>query len=75
MEYLLEVRWEDPVAEAVARILSSAPEGVEQTTCHVPHGQGRAFGVYRSDSFEVLEGLARAMSNLGARVQVTSIAA
>ncbi len=75
MEYLLEVRWDDPIAEAVARILSSVPGGVEQTTCHVPHGQGRAFGVYRSNNFEVLEGLVRAMSNLGARVQITSIAA
>ena len=75
MEYLLEIRWDDPIADAIARILSSVPEGVEQTTSYIPQGQGRAFGVYRSDSFEVLESLARAMSNLGARVQVTSIAA
>lgn len=74
MEYLLEIHWSDPIADAVARILYSAPEGVELTTGHVPRGRGRAFVVYKSDSFEVLEGLARAMSKLGAQVRVTSVA-
>jgi len=74
MEYLLEVHWVDPVADAVARLLSSLPEGVELTTGQAPQGRGRAFGVYRSDSFDVLEGLARAVSSLGAQVQITSIA-
>lgn len=74
MESLIEVRWDDPIADAIARILRSVPEGVEQMTGHVPQGQGRAFGVYRSDNVEILESLARAMVNLGAEVRVTSIA-
>ena len=74
MEYLLEVRWDDPIAAAVHRILSSAPADAEQTTGHVPQSQGRAFVVYRSDSFETLEGLARAISDVGAQIRVTSVA-
>lgn len=74
MEYMLEIHWDDPIAEAVAQILYSAPEGVELTTGHVPQARGRAFVVCRSDSFEVLEGLARAMSKLGAQIRVTSVA-
>lgn len=71
MEFLLEVRWDDPIAASVARILSSAPEGMEQMTSYVPQGQDRAFAVYRSASLEVVEGLAQVMSNLGAQVQLT----
>lgn len=48
--------------------------GVELTTGHVPQGRGRASVVYKSDSFEALEGLVRAMSKLGAQVRVTSVA-
>lgn len=73
MEYLLEVCWDDPIAEAVAQILSRMPEGVEQRTGQVPGGQDRAFGVYRSDSFEVVQELARAISDLGAEVRVTRV--
>ena len=75
MEYLLEVRWDDPIAAAVDRILASAPEGAEQTTAHVPQGQARAFVVYRSDSSESLEELARAISGSGAQVRVTAVEA
>ncbi len=74
MEYLLEVRWDDPIAAAVEGILSSAPPGTEQTTGQVPRGQGRAFVVYKSDSFDALERLAGAISSLGAEVRVTSVA-
>lgn len=72
MEYLLEVRWDDPIADAVVRILSSVPEGMERTTGQVPGGQNRAFVVYRSDSREALESLTRTMSDLGAHVLVTA---
>ena len=75
MEYLLEVRWNDPIAAVVARILSSVPEGAEQVTGQMPQGRGQAFGVYRSDSLEVLEGLARAVSRAGGLAQITSMAA
>ncbi len=74
MEYLLEVHWDDPIGAAVARILSSVPEGMEQTTGYVPQERSQAFVVYRSESFEVLAGLARAISNLGVQVQLTPIA-
>jgi len=74
MEYLIEVRWDDPIAHAVARVLGSVPEGLEQATGEVPCGQGSAFVVYRSGRTEVLDGLARALSALGARVRVTPVA-
>jgi len=75
MEQLLEVRWDDPIARAVARILGGVPEGVEQATGEVPCGQGSAFVVYRSSgSPEGLDRLARALSALGARVRVTPVA-
>jgi hypothetical protein len=74
MEYLLEVRWEDPLADAIGRVLRTTPQGVVETTSDMPRGLGRAFVVYRSDSSEVLEGLARAVSGLGAQVQMTPVA-
>jgi hypothetical protein len=73
MEYLREVRWDDPLADAIGRLLRTTPQGVEQTTGDMPRGPGRAFVVYRSDSSEVLEGLAHAVSNLGAQVQLTPV--
>ncbi len=75
MEHLLEVRWDDPIAHAVARILGSVPEGVEQATGEVLFGQSSAFVVYRSSGTpEDLDRLARALSALGARVRVTPVA-
>jgi len=75
MESLLEVRWDDPIAHAGARILGRVPEGVEQATGEVPCGQGTAFVVYRSAGRpEDLDRLARALSALGARVRVTPVA-
>ena len=74
MEHLFEVRWDDPIAHAVAQILGSVPEGVEQATGEVPCGQGSAFVVYRSGKREILDGLARALSAVGARVRVIPVA-
>ncbi len=74
MEYLLEVRWDDPVAATVARILSRVPEGLEQMTSLMPQGRGLAFVVYRSDNLEVFDDLARAISNVGAQVRMTPVA-
>jgi hypothetical protein len=74
MEYLLEVRWDDPVAATIARILSRVPEGLEQMTGLMPQGRGRAFVVYRSDNREVFDDLARAISNVGAQVRMTPVA-
>ncbi len=67
MEYLIEVRWNDPLAEAIGRLLRVVPQGAEQTTGDVPRGPER------SDSSEVLEALARAVSKLGAQVRVTPV--
>ncbi len=74
MEYLLEVRWDDPVADAVGQILRSMPQGVELTTGSVPRGQSRAFVVYRSNGSEVFEDLVCAVSKLGAQVRITPVA-
>ncbi len=75
MECLLEVRWDDPIADAVARILGSAPEGVEQATGELPCGQGAAFVVYRFGNPAALDQLSLALSALGARVRITPVEA
>jgi hypothetical protein len=74
MEYLVEVRWSDPIADALQRILVDDVEGVEQTTSYLPLGGSRAFVVYRCDRSEVLQGLVDAVSKLGARVRITPVA-
>jgi hypothetical protein len=74
MEYLIEVRWDDPLADEIGRLLRTMPQGVEQTTSEVPRGSERAFVVYRSDSSEALEGLACEVSKLGAQVRITPMA-
>jgi hypothetical protein len=74
MEYLLEARWDDPIADAIGHILRTMPPGVEQTTGDVPLGLDRAFVVYRSDSSEILDTLVRAVSKVGAQVRITPIA-
>lgn len=75
MEYLLEVRWDDPTTNAVARPLAGVPGGMELTTGTLPRGKGRAFVAYRSDSLDQLTGLARTISGFGATVRVTPAAA
>lgn len=70
MEYLLEVQWTDPVASAVARILSTLPDGVEQTTSYVPSGTTRGFGVLRAESPEALADILHAITGCGAEVRV-----
>ena len=74
MEYLIEVRWNDPLGDAIARLLRARPQGVEQTDSEMPSGPERAFAVYRSDSWEAVEGLARTVSELGAQVRITPVA-
>jgi hypothetical protein len=74
MEYLIEVQWDDPLADAIGRLLRTMPQGVEQTTSQVPRGPERAFAVYRSDSSESIEGLVGTVSKLGARVRITPMA-
>jgi hypothetical protein len=74
MEYLIEVQWDDPLADAIGRLLRTIPQGVEQTTSEVPRGPERAFVVYRSESSEDIEGLVCTVSKLGARVRITPMA-
>jgi hypothetical protein len=75
MECMVEVRWDDPIAAALSHMLLSGREGVEQATSYVPHGQNRAFVVYRYDTPDRLHDLVAAVSQLGARVCVTPLAA
>ena len=70
MEYLLELRWADPVASAVARILSVLPDGVEPTTGSLPPGTGRGFEVLQIDSPGALTELVDAITRCGADVRV-----
>ena len=72
MEYLLEVQWSDPVAHAVARILSQLPADVEQTTSAVPLGLSRGFAVVRCATPDDLAGVADAVAAAGAEVRVTA---
>jgi hypothetical protein len=74
MEYLLEVRWDDPIAAALGRILLSGLAGADQTTSSVPDGRNRAFVVYRCNNPDVLDGLRGAVSDLVALVRITPIA-
>jgi hypothetical protein len=73
MESLLEFRWDDPIERAVLEVLSSVPDGVEQVTGQMPRGQGLAFVVYRAPNVEAVDGLAHAISDLGAHVRVTRV--
>lgn len=70
MEYLLELRWTDPVASAVARVLSDLPEGVTPTTSSLPLGISRGFEVLRADSPTVLAELVDAIARCGAEVRI-----
>ncbi len=72
MEYLLEVQWSDPVARAVARILSELPADVEQTTSVVPLGLSRGFAVVRCATPDDLADIAEAVTAAGAEVRVTA---
>jgi hypothetical protein len=72
MEYLLEVRWKDPVANAVARILGSLPTGVEQTTGSVPYHMARAFSVLRVEGTRDVADVTEALAAAGAEVRVAS---
>ncbi len=72
MEYLLEVQWSDPVARAVARILSQLPADVEQTTSAVPLGLSRGFAVVRCATPDDLANIAEAGAAAGAEVRVTA---
>ena len=75
MEYLLDVRWSDPVARALAGVLSALPDGVEQTTASVPLGMSRGFTVLRADDASALERIAEALTAAGADVQIVARAA
>ena len=70
MEYLLELQWTDPVASAVARILSALPDGMEPTTSVLPPGTSRAFEVLRVNSPAALTELVDAITGCGAEVLV-----
>ncbi len=66
MEYLLEVRWNDPTASTVARILSTLPADVEHTTGDWPDGTSRAFCVVRANGPEALDDVLDAIAASGA---------
>lgn len=70
MEYLLEVHWVDPTARTVARVLSTLPAEVEQTTGDRPGGTSRAFCVLRAKSPEALHKVLDAITESGADARV-----
>lgn len=70
MEYLLELQWTDPVASAVARVLSTLPDGVEPTTSVLPSATSRGFEVLQADSPVALAALVDAITRCGAEVRI-----
>ena len=72
MDYLLDLYWTDPVARAVARVLSALPEGLEQTTGSLPMATSRSFAVVRAENAVALEGIVRAIADAGADVRVVT---
>src|SRR5262249_41650549 len=74
MEYLVEVRWEDPIADKLCQILADGLKGVEQSTSYLPVASSRAFVVYRSDRLDLLQSMVEALSNAGGKVSITPVA-
>jgi hypothetical protein len=72
MEYLLDVRWRDPVAQALGGVLAALPDGVEQTTASLPLAMSHGFAVLRADDLAVLEQIAEALTTAGADVRVVA---
>jgi hypothetical protein len=72
MEYLFDVRWSDPVAKALAGVLSKLPDGVEQTTVSVPLEISHGFTVLRADDATALKQIANAMTAAGADVHIVA---
>lgn len=70
MEYLLDVRWTDPVAKAMGAVLSALPDGVEQTTASIPGATSRGFMLLRADDAVALEKMAETMIAAGADVRI-----
>src|SRR5262249_36039315 len=70
MEYLLDVQWTDPVAKAVARVLSALPDGIEATTASVPVATTRGFTVLRADDWAALQSIVHAIADAGADVRI-----
>jgi hypothetical protein len=72
MEYLLEIKWSDPMADRLADILSALPTDVEQRTASMPPRMNRGFVVLSSRDHAALESVADAVVAAGAAVQVTA---
>lgn len=72
MEYLLQLQWADPVAKGVARVLSTLPGGVEQTTAAVPGTTNGGFTLLRADDRLALEKIAQAIAAAGADVRIVA---
>ncbi len=70
MEHLVEVRWTDPTAGTVARILSMLPDEVEQATGHWPQATSRAFCVLRARDPQALDKILSAITEAGANTRV-----
>jgi hypothetical protein len=70
MEYLLDLQWTDPVAKAVARVLSALPDDVEQTTASVPVAMIRAFTVLRASDSVTIKSIVQSIDAAGAEVRI-----
>ena len=70
MDYLVEVRWTDPTAGTVARILSTLPDELEQATGDWPAATSRAFCVLKARDPEALSKVLTAINAAGADTRV-----
>ena len=72
MDYLLDVHWSDPVANAVASVLAILPEGLEQTTTSLPLATSKGFTVVRTENAVALERIIQAIAAAGADVRIVT---
>src|SRR5262249_15567067 len=70
MNYLVEVRWTDPMASTVARILSTLPDDVERETSQWPEPTSRAFCVLRAQDPGAVTKILDAINDAGADTRV-----
>lgn len=69
-QYLLELEWNDPVANRVRRLLDTLPAGVQQMTRQLPRSDERGFVVVNAADRAELDAFARAVTEAGAGITI-----
>jgi hypothetical protein len=69
-QYLLELDWNDPVANRVRRLLDTLPAGVQQMTRQLPMSHERGFVLVDAEDRTDVEAFARAVTEAGAGITI-----